>query len=128
MLAAFQMTNRQAFVDYIGVYGEIGVGMPCGEKAAFAAIEDLPHASVPCPCGDEDHWLVKYEEEPFQGKAAMTFTSPPIVFTIVDNPPLGISDYLKGLEGSTGAEEEPELTPGQRGALTRQRNREANKN
>ena len=35
---------------------------PCGGKAMFKTWDDIPNESVPCPCGDPIHWLIKYED------------------------------------------------------------------
>ncbi len=38
----------------------IEIEMPCGNTMPLRTTEDIPDADVPCPCGDERHWLVKY--------------------------------------------------------------------
>jgi hypothetical protein len=37
--------------------------MPCGWSYRLKAIEDLPKEDLPCPCGNPEHWFVKYTEE-----------------------------------------------------------------
>lgn len=32
----------------------------CGEVLRLNHIDDLPPEDTPCPCGDPEHWLVKY--------------------------------------------------------------------
>lgn len=32
----------------------------CGGHLVIQTEADVPHESVPCPCGDPNHWLVKY--------------------------------------------------------------------
>lgn len=76
--SAIQATNRQVLIDTISGYVNIPVfaagiakGNPflcveiqgCG-KADYMTIEDIPYHSVPCPCGNPKHWLIKYDEEP----------------------------------------------------------------
>ncbi len=39
----------------------LSIPMPCGTTVIFQTINDLPDKSVPCPCGDKEHWAVKYE-------------------------------------------------------------------
>lgn len=39
------------------------VGMPCGQSIDFSIGAELPSHSMPCPCGDETHWFIKYTEE-----------------------------------------------------------------
>jgi len=34
--------------------------MPCGETVVYETPDDVPLIDVPCPCGDPDHWLVKW--------------------------------------------------------------------
>jgi hypothetical protein len=31
--------------------------MPCGNKWELALGEKIPKESIPCPCGNPDHWL-----------------------------------------------------------------------
>lgn len=33
----------------------------CGGVAVFATEEEIPYEDVPCPCGNPNHWLIKYE-------------------------------------------------------------------
>ena len=35
--------------------------MPCGSKVKYNTIFDIPNEDIPCPCGNPNHWLVKYE-------------------------------------------------------------------
>ena len=37
------------------------IDMPCGNKCTFESFAELPTADVPCPCGDPNHWIVKYD-------------------------------------------------------------------
>lgn len=34
---------------------------PCG-RLVIETLDDFPEQSVPCPCGDPKHWLVKIEK------------------------------------------------------------------
>ncbi len=36
------------------------ITMPCGQVVICIAKADIPKQDVPCPCGDPNHWLVKY--------------------------------------------------------------------
>ena len=36
---------------------------PCGGQATYRTIEEVPLVDVPCPCGDPNHWLIKWSEE-----------------------------------------------------------------
>lgn len=36
---------------------------PCGNSITYPDIDDIPMADVPCPCGNPNHWFVKYTEE-----------------------------------------------------------------
>jgi len=38
----------------------VGVVMPCGEVINYKTFEDIPLHDVPCPCGNPNHWLVKW--------------------------------------------------------------------
>lgn len=37
--------------------------MPCGATERYIAFDDLPWTSVPCPCGDPTHWMIRYTDE-----------------------------------------------------------------
>ena len=34
----------------------------CGSLVDFPTEADVPETSVPCPCGNPKHWIIKYEE------------------------------------------------------------------
>ncbi len=42
---------------------QLDITMPCGNKLTGASILEAPLVSVPCPCGDPTHWLVKWADE-----------------------------------------------------------------
>lgn len=50
--------NSQDFT-LLGVYLK-----PCGGSATYRTVDDIPLVDVPCPCGDPNHWLIKYQETP----------------------------------------------------------------
>ena len=35
----------------------------CGGRATYLTVEEVPLVDVPCPCGDPNHWLIKWSEE-----------------------------------------------------------------
>lgn len=35
------------------------VELPCG-SASYKTWDDIPNESVPCPCGNPKHWLIRY--------------------------------------------------------------------
>jgi len=37
--------------------------MPCGYVIRYIAFDDLPTHSEQCPCGDPNHWIVKYKDD-----------------------------------------------------------------
>jgi hypothetical protein len=39
------------------------IEMPCGQVCVYDKTSDVPAESVPCPCGDPAHWMIKYSEE-----------------------------------------------------------------
>ena len=41
-------------------FKHIKVTLPCGEKLWYPTAESVPVKDVPCPCGDPNHWLIKY--------------------------------------------------------------------
>lgn len=38
--------------------------MPCGTNYRFVAFDDLPWTSLPCSCGNQDHWVIRYTDQP----------------------------------------------------------------
>ena len=32
----------------------------CGGKASYKTWDDIPDESIPCPCGNPNHWLIRY--------------------------------------------------------------------
>jgi len=36
------------------------ITLPCGGQATYRTVDDIPLVDVPCPCGDPNHWLIKY--------------------------------------------------------------------
>jgi len=81
MICAIKATNRQGLVDKINtlvgsdwfdgkegaVYLRVELGgeqLGCeGCSADYATEADVPEHSVPCTCGNPNHWLIKYDEE-----------------------------------------------------------------
>lgn len=40
------------------------ISLPCGNFPAFAMdFNDIPLDDVPCPCGDPDHYILKWIDE-----------------------------------------------------------------
>ena len=39
----------------------ISIQMPCGKIVTFKNSSELPDQSLPCTCGRDDHWFIKYE-------------------------------------------------------------------
>ena len=37
----------------------LSVTMPCGEIISYRRKTDIPLNSVPCPCGNVNHWVIK---------------------------------------------------------------------
>lgn len=35
----------------------------CGGQATYRTADDVPLVDVPCPCGDPNHWLVKWRAD-----------------------------------------------------------------
>ena len=78
MLCAVWATNRQALIDHINSlvnpedfqgqegssYLYVALRLGCARSSASYATEaDMPERSVPCPCGNPKHWLIRYGEE-----------------------------------------------------------------
>ena len=34
--------------------------MPCGEIVTIRTVDDIPTEDTKCPCGDPNHWVVKW--------------------------------------------------------------------
>ena len=66
-------TSRQALIDFMGkdtlkdnttyLHVELRNHVCCGGSVDYATEADVPYHSVPCPCGNPKHWLIKYEVE-----------------------------------------------------------------
>ena len=58
-LADMPPENRRIFWDkyYLNLDN---LSMPCGQKVSYGKPEDVPVVDTPCPCGDPNHWLIKY--------------------------------------------------------------------
>ena len=39
------------------------IRLECGLQFTIKNIEDFPHTSVPCSCGNPTHWFVKYRSK-----------------------------------------------------------------
>jgi hypothetical protein len=58
--------NRQVLLEHIRQNYPMSpspilvVQMPCGGRVEYKTKADIPATSVPCPCGDPTHWLIKY--------------------------------------------------------------------
>jgi hypothetical protein len=37
--------------------------LPCGGSKDFPTEDAIPSKSVPCPCGNPKHWMIKYTNE-----------------------------------------------------------------
>lgn len=65
-------TNRKMLIDMCNsVIGQVGISedmvylhieSECG-SVDYKTEDDVPSHSVPCPCGNPEHWLIKYKEE-----------------------------------------------------------------
>ena len=59
--------DRQAIVDFFNVCKERGhrfeISMPCGYSRKFASYDDIPLDDLPCGCGRDDHYLIRYKKE-----------------------------------------------------------------
>jgi hypothetical protein len=42
--------------------GPLFVMMECGNSIFYSMPEEIPECDTPCPCGNPDHWLVKYSK------------------------------------------------------------------
>lgn len=38
----------------------LGLSLSCGSGVSYKTWDDIPNKSVPCPCGNPTHWLIKY--------------------------------------------------------------------
>lgn len=80
-ICAIQAPNRQALIDAINVFANPrffdgtkgrcylhlethGEQLGCeGYSVDYLTEADVPYHSIPCPCGNPKHWLIKYDEE-----------------------------------------------------------------
>ena len=43
--------------------GPIDIKLDCGGIGGPWTVDTFPREDVPCPCGNQTHWLVKYEHQ-----------------------------------------------------------------
>lgn len=71
---AIWATDRQALVDLLDNCVELQskrgeevtgftITMPCGYERRFTNHCDIPFEDLPCSCGQEGHYLIKYKKE-----------------------------------------------------------------
>ena len=46
-----------------GDKGYLEITMPCGYSQVFREYEDIPYEDLPCPCGQEGRYLIRYKKE-----------------------------------------------------------------
>ena len=49
--------------EYVGDVYFLRLDMPCGEVLELKSVYDLPEHTLPCSCGNPNHFFVKYEDE-----------------------------------------------------------------
>ena len=52
---------KQILVDGLLNYPYLII-MPCGYKLEYKNFDDIPEEDVSCPCGNPNHWLIRYED------------------------------------------------------------------
>lgn len=71
---AVNADNRQALKDLLdnvrelqkkrgGVSGALTITMPCGGVWTIKTYSDIPFGDLPCPCGADGHYLMRYKKE-----------------------------------------------------------------
>ncbi len=73
-IVACNPVDRGALVDLFNAVGEgqrkhdsrwgFCMRMPCGNEKHFASHDDIPFDDLPCSCGRENHFFVKYSLKP----------------------------------------------------------------
>ena len=53
-----EILELEAVQERLGL--PLTIEMPCGEVATYETLEDIPLVDTPCPCGDPDHWSVRW--------------------------------------------------------------------
>lgn len=72
--SAMMAVDRQAVVDLVTHSSEwqqaggkwiegFTITMPCGYEKRFTNSCDIPFGDLPCPCGQEEHYLIRYKKE-----------------------------------------------------------------
>lgn len=63
-LWAIFASNRQTLVDLLDKCKDgFTITMPCGYERRFREYDDIPVDDLPCPCGQEERYLIKYKKE-----------------------------------------------------------------
>ena len=52
--------RRLGGVEQITKVPFLTINMPCGQVVQYETFEDIPSDDVPCPCGDDTHFVVEY--------------------------------------------------------------------
>ncbi len=68
--AAVLASDRQALVDLLEEVKDkwhtksyLEITMPCGYSQRFTNNCDIPFEDLPCPCGQEGRYLIRYKKE-----------------------------------------------------------------
>lgn len=64
-IVGVEALSRDSFLSSVTENGIAGapfleVRMPCGTRSSYQTRDDIPSESVPCPCGDASHWVIRY--------------------------------------------------------------------
>jgi len=43
---------------------------PCGTVVKYP-LNNIPTVDVPCPCGNPNHWIIRYSSDPPEGSASL---------------------------------------------------------
>jgi hypothetical protein len=56
--------DRDTLLDSLGTSWPLYVTIhPCSTTAVFPGPGYIPESDMPCPCGDETHWILRYRKE-----------------------------------------------------------------
>lgn len=63
----YVQSDREALIAFMKQGGwtfPYTVLMPCGQSVVWQTQDDIPDHSVPCPCGRDGHWIIKFKRVP----------------------------------------------------------------
>ena len=56
------MDGKEGMVYFNPLLPLVKVTLPCGHSIVYRSLSEIPEESVPCSCGNPNHWFIFYEK------------------------------------------------------------------